>query len=43
MLCYAACPVYGMEPDFLGPAATALGYRYQFDNRDQGNDGRTRQ
>ncbi|RMF77389.1 MAG: succinate dehydrogenase iron-sulfur subunit [Nitrospirae bacterium] len=37
MLCYAACPVYGHDPDFLGPAATALGYRYQHDNRDQGN------
>jgi fumarate reductase iron-sulfur subunit len=24
MLCYAACPVYGLEPDFLGPAAIAL-------------------
>ena len=40
MLCYAACPVYGMEPEFLGPAAIALGYRYNMDSRDQGNDSR---
>lgn len=37
MLCYAACPVYGLEPTFLGPAAIALGQRYNYDNRDQGN------
>ncbi len=38
MLCYAACPVYGLEPEFLGPAAIALGYRYNTDSRDQGRD-----
>ena len=38
MLCYAACPVYGLEPKFLGPAAIALGYRYNMDSRDQGKD-----
>jgi fumarate reductase iron-sulfur subunit len=37
MLCYAACPVYAMEPEFLGPAAIALGRRYQLDSRDQGS------
>jgi fumarate reductase iron-sulfur subunit len=36
MLCYAACPVYAMEPEFLGPAAIALGRRYSLDSRDQG-------
>jgi fumarate reductase iron-sulfur subunit len=36
MLCYAACPVYGLEPDFLGPAAIALAQRYNLDSRDQG-------
>jgi fumarate reductase iron-sulfur subunit len=36
MLCYAACPVYALEPDFLGPAAIALGRRYSLDSRDQG-------
>jgi len=40
MLCYAACPVYGLEPEFLGPAAIALGYRYNMDSRDQGRDQR---
>src|SRR5467141_2414509 len=28
MLCYAACPVVGLEPHFLGPAAIALAQRY---------------
>ncbi|TQM15516.1 succinate dehydrogenase iron-sulfur subunit [Pseudonocardia kunmingensis] len=36
MLCYAACPVYGIEPDFLGPAAIALAQRYNLDSRDEG-------
>ena len=36
MLCYAACPVYGLEPDFIGPAAIALAQRYNMDSRDQG-------
>ncbi|HZT09086.1 MAG TPA: succinate dehydrogenase/fumarate reductase iron-sulfur subunit [Chloroflexota bacterium] len=40
MLCYAACPVYGMEPRFLGPAAIALAHRYNMDSRDQGRDQR---
>jgi len=36
MLCYAACPVYGLEPEFLGPAAIALAQRYNLDSRDSG-------
>jgi len=40
MLCYSACPVYGLEPTFIGPAAIALGQRYNYDNRDQGNEER---
>jgi fumarate reductase iron-sulfur subunit len=36
MLCYSACPVVANEPDFLGPAAIALGHRYNLDSRDQG-------
>ena len=36
MLCYAACPVVANEPDFLGPAALALGHRYNQDSRDEG-------
>ena len=37
MLCYAACPVVAKEPDFLGPAAVALGHRYNMDTRDEGS------
>jgi fumarate reductase iron-sulfur subunit len=40
MLCYASCPVVANEPDFLGPAAIALGHRYNMDSRDEGNDER---
>lgn len=40
MLCYSACPVYGLEPTFIGPAAIALAQRYNHDNRDQGNEER---
>ena len=29
MLCYAACPVYGLDPHFIGPAAIALAQRYK--------------
>jgi fumarate reductase iron-sulfur subunit len=34
MLCYAACPVYGLHPEFVGPAAIALAQRYNLDSRD---------
>ena len=37
LLCYAACPVIGLEPGFLGPAVIALARRYNLDNRDQGS------
>ncbi|MGH2376459.1 MAG: succinate dehydrogenase/fumarate reductase iron-sulfur subunit [Candidatus Methylomirabilaceae bacterium] len=40
MLCYAACPVYALEPRFVGPAAIALAARYNLDSRDQGRDQR---
>lgn len=36
MLCYAACPQMGLNPDFIGPAALALAHRYNLDDRDQG-------
>jgi fumarate reductase iron-sulfur subunit len=36
MLCYSACPVYGLDPNFIGPAAIALAQRYNLDSRDQG-------
>jgi len=36
MLCYSACPIYGLDPKFIGPAAIALAQRYNLDSRDQG-------
>jgi fumarate reductase iron-sulfur subunit len=35
MLCYSACPVIAVEPEFIGPAAIALARRYELDSRDQ--------
>jgi fumarate reductase iron-sulfur subunit len=40
MLCYAACPIYGLDPKFIGPAAIALAQRYNLDNRDEGAEQR---
>ena len=40
MLCYSACPVYGLDQEFIGPAAIALAQRYNLDSRDQGADDR---
>ncbi len=40
MLCNAACPVYGLDPGFAGPAAIALAQRYNLDSRDQGSSER---
>jgi len=34
MLCYAACPQYGLDSKFLGPGITALLHRYNRDSRD---------
>ena len=36
LLCYAACPQYGLDPNFVGPAALALLHRYNADSRDGG-------
>jgi fumarate reductase iron-sulfur subunit len=36
MLCYSACPIYALDPKFIGPAAIALAQRYNLDNRDEG-------
>ena len=36
MLCYAACPEYGLVPGFIGPAAITLAHRYNQDSRDGG-------
>ena len=40
MLCYAACPQYGLDRSFLGPGVTALMHRYNVDSRDAGEDER---
>lgn len=40
MLCYSACPIYELEPGFIGPAAIALAQRYNLDSRDQGQQER---
>jgi len=40
MLCYAACPIYGLDSKFIGPAAIALAQRYNLDTRDEGSQER---
>lgn len=40
MLCYSACPVYGQDKNFVGPAASALAYRYTVDSRDHSRNER---
>ena len=40
VLCYAACPVVGLDPTFIGPAAIALAQRYNMDSRDEGSQER---
>ena len=40
MICYSACPVVGLEPEFTGPAALALAQRYNLDSRDKGKEER---
>jgi fumarate reductase iron-sulfur subunit len=36
LLCYAACPQYGLNESFTGPAALLLLHRYNADSRDEG-------
>ncbi|HEY6356486.1 MAG TPA: 2Fe-2S iron-sulfur cluster-binding protein, partial [Burkholderiaceae bacterium] len=36
MLCYAACPQFGLDPAFTGPGVLALLHRYNADSRDGG-------
>jgi fumarate reductase iron-sulfur subunit len=36
MLCYAACPQFGLDDKFTGPGALALLHRYNADSRDGG-------
>ena len=40
MCCYAACPQYGLDQNFIGPAALTLAHRYNLDSRDQGKSQR---
>lgn len=35
-LCYAACPQFGLNPEFVGPGVLALAQRYNTDSRDHG-------
>lgn len=39
-LCYAACPQFGLNPEFIGPAAITLAHRYNLDSRDRGKAAR---
>ena len=36
MLCYAACPQFGLDANFTGPGVLALLHRYNADSRDGG-------
>ncbi len=40
MLCYSACPIYALDPEFIGPAAIALAQRYNMDSRDEADQER---
>ncbi|MGH8104212.1 MAG: succinate dehydrogenase/fumarate reductase iron-sulfur subunit [bacterium] len=40
LLCFSACPVFGLEQEFIGPAVIALAQRYNLDSRDAGRDER---
>ena len=39
-ICYAACPQYKLNKEFIGPAALTLLYRYNEDSRDGGKEER---
>ena len=40
LLCYSACPQYGLDNSFIGPSALALAHRYNMDSRDVGRKAR---
>ena len=40
MLCYAACPQFGLDNEFTGPGVLALLHRYNADSRDGGRAAR---
>lgn len=35
-ICFAACPIVGIDPEFLGPQALIKAYRFEADPRDDG-------
>ena len=39
-ICYAACPIVGLDDDFIGPQALIKAYRFEADPRDHGGDER---
>lgn len=39
-ICYAACPIVGLDEQFLGPQALIKAYRFEADPRDDGTDAR---
>lgn len=41
-LCYSACPIVSSDPDYVGPAALNVAYRYSADFRDKGLPARGR-
>ena len=42
LLCYAACPQYGLDSSFMGPGVLALVQRYNADSRDGASAARMR-
>lgn len=36
-ICYAACPIVGLDDNFIGPQALIKGYRFEADPRDEGS------
>jgi succinate dehydrogenase / fumarate reductase iron-sulfur subunit len=39
-ICFAACPIVGLDREFLGPQALVKAYRFEADPRDQGHQTR---
>lgn len=42
-ICYAACPIVGLDEEFLGPQALIKAYRFEADPRDAGTEERAPQ
>jgi len=43
MLCYSACPEFGLNPDFIGSGHMSILHRYNADSRDDGYQERIKQ